>query len=152
MNKIAVFPGTFDPITKGHESIIKRALPLFDQLIVAIGVNSSKKHMFSLDERMKMINTAFKNEPKVVVETYSGLTVEFCKSKNAKFLLRGLRNGADFDYERSISQMNSKLVDEIETIFLITDSAFSAINSTIIRDIIRNGGDAKQFLPDDVEI
>ncbi len=152
MKKVAVFPGSFDPITLGHVSIVNRALPLFDELIIAIGSNSQKSNMFELSQRLKWIEETFKNEPKIKVEIYQGLTVEFCEKKNAKFILRGLRNTQDFEFERSIAQMNLKLQDEIETIFLMTDPLYSAINSSIVRDIVRNGGDAQQFLPTNIQI
>ena len=152
MKKIAVFPGSFDPITLGHSSIILRALPLFDEVIVALGTNSQKKYMFDLKQREEWIRNTFKNEEKVSVEIYQGLTVEFCEKKRAKYILRGLRNQHDFEFERSIAQMNRKLNDEIETVFLFTDPEFSAINSTIVRDIIKNGGEASQFLPPNVRI
>lgn len=152
MKKIAVFPGSFDPITLGHVSVVKRALPLFDEVIVAIGNNSQKKYMFDLKKREEWIKGAFVNDPKVTVDIYQGLTIEYCEKKNAKFLLRGLRNQQDFEFERSIAQMNRKLNDEIETIFLFTELQYAAINSTIVRDIIRNGGNADQFLPSNISI
>ena len=152
MKRIAVFPGSFDPITLGHTSIVNRALPLFDEIIVAIGNNSQKKYMFDLNQRERWIKECFASEPKVKVELYSGLTVEFCEKRNAKFILRGLRNQQDFEYERSIAQMNRKLNDEIETVFLFTESEYAAINSTIVRDIVRNGGDVNQFLPKEISI
>jgi len=152
MKKIAVFPGSFDPITLGHVSVIKRALPLFDEIIVAIGNNSQKKYMFDLKQREGWIKGAFVNDNKVSVDIYQGLTIDYCEKKNAKFLLRGLRNQQDFEFERSIAQMNRKLNDEIETIFLFTDLEYAAINSTIVRDIIRNGGNADQFLPANISI
>lgn len=152
MKKIAVFPGSFDPITLGHTSIIQRALPLFDEIIVAIGSNSQKKYMFDLKQRENWINKTFAKEKKISVEIYQGLTVEFCEKKGAKYILRGLRNQQDFEFERSIAQMNRKLNDEIETVFLFTEPDYAAINSTIVRDIIKNGGDANQFLPQSVKI
>ncbi|MBL4710211.1 MAG: pantetheine-phosphate adenylyltransferase [Flavobacteriales bacterium] len=152
MKKIAVFPGSFDPITLGHTSIIKRALPLFDEIIVAIGNNSSKKYMFDLNKRKKWIEDCFAKETKVSVEIYHGLTVEFCEKKDAKFILRGLRNQLDYEYEHTIAQMNRKLNDEIETIFLFTALEYASINSTVVRDIVRNGGDVNQFLPKEISI
>lgn len=148
MKKTAVFPGSFDPVTKGHESIIKRALPLFDEIIIAIGVNSQKSYLFPLEQRKKWLKQIFANEPKIRVETYEGLTVNFCRKINAGFILRGLRTSADFEFERSIAQMNKAMADNIETIFIVGNPELSAINSTIVRDIIRNGGDASQFLPE----
>ncbi len=150
--KIAVFPGSFDPITKGHESIIKRALPLFDELIVAIGVNSTKTNYFSLEKRADWIKKVFKNEPKVRVEDYSGLTIDFCKKVNANYILRGLRTSADFEFERGIAQMNSAMNNTIETIFILTTPELSAINSTIVRDILKHGGDASQFVPEGISL
>lgn len=152
MKKIAVFPGSFDPITLGHVSVIKRAIPLFDEIIVAIGNNAQKNYMFDLKQREEWIKGAFKLEEKVSVDIYQGLTVEYCEKKQAKFILRGLRNQQDFEFERSIAQMNKKLNDEIETVFLFTELEYAAINSTIVRDIIRNGGNADQFLPNNISI
>ncbi len=147
----AVFPGSFDPITLGHYDIIERGLPLFDELIIAIGINSEKKYMFSLDERVQFISEAFKNEPKIKVMTYKGLTVEFCKQQNAAFILRGLRNPGDFEFEKAIAHTNRKMSD-IETVFLLTSSGKSFISSSIVRDVIRNGGDVSTFVPDTVKV
>jgi pantetheine-phosphate adenylyltransferase len=151
MAKIAIFPGSFDPITKGHESIVLRALPLFDKIVVAIGVNATKKYHFSLEERKRMIEKTFENESKIEVGTYEGLTIDYCKQREAKHILRGLRNTVDFEFEKSISQMNKAMQDDIETIFFMTDPDLSAINSTIVRDILRNGGNADSFLPDSIK-
>ena len=152
MKKIAVFPGSFDPITKGHKALVDRALPLFDEVIVAIGVNSTKSYLFDLNKRLEMVSQAFEGESKVRIETFEGLTVNFCKEQGAQYIIRGLRNGTDFDFERSIAQMNKALNGDIETIIFVTDPALSAISSTIVRDIIRNGGNAAQFLPDNVSL
>ena len=152
MKKIAVFPGSFDPITLGHVSVINRAVHLFDEIIVAIGTNSQKNYMFDLTQREAWIKDAFAREPKITVDKYSGLTVDYCKSKQANYILRGLRNQQDFEFERTIAQMNKKLNPDIETIFLFTEVEYSAINSTVVRDIIRNGGDAKQFLPPNIQL
>lgn len=152
MKRIAVFPGSFDPITKGHEDIVKRSVPLFDQVVVAIGINSSKNYFFSLEKRMEFIRKTFENEPRIQVESYSGLTIEFCKSIGAQFILRGLRTSADFEFERGIAQMNKAMATGIETVFMLTAPGLSAINSTIVRDILRYGGDAAQFVPDCIEL
>ena len=151
MERIAVFPGSFDPITRGHESIIRRAMPLFDQIINAIGENQEKTGFFSLEQRINWIKAVFQDDPAVSVESYKGLTVEFCKLKKARFLLRGLRTSADFEFERSIGQINKKLEPGIETVFLLTMPEHTALNSSIVRDILRNGGDASQFVPDEVK-
>ncbi len=145
--KIAVFPGSFDPVTKGHQDIIERALPLFDKIVVAIGVNSSKKYHFSLEQRKEFIELTFDNNQKIEVDTYSGLTIDYCKSIGANYILRGIRNSSDYLYENSIAQMNKTMDNDIETIFIPTIPEFSAINSTIVRDIIINKGDASQFVP-----
>lgn len=150
--RIAVFPGSFDPITKGHENIVKRALPLFDQIIVAVGVNSSKKTLYPLETRMAWIKATFNFEPKVKIESYEGLTVRFCLEKQAGFILRGLRNAADFQFEKGIAQMNRDMVSGIESVFLMTSPEYSAISSTIVRDIIRNDGDVSKFLPNAIDI
>jgi len=145
MNK-AVFPGSFDPITLGHVDIINRALPLFGELQIAIGVNVDKKYMFDIDIRMQMIKDVFKDEPKIKVVYYTGLTVDYCHQNGLSFILRGLRNPADFEFEKAIAQTNRKLGD-IETIFLLTGPETSYISSSIVRDIYRNGGDVSQLLP-----
>lgn len=150
--KRAVFPGSFDPITKGHEALVLRALNLFDEIVIAIGTNSNKKYMFSLEERVKFIEDTFSSHPNVKVDTYQGLTTDYCDQKEAKFMLRGLRTSADFEFERAIGQINSELKPHIETLFLITSAEFSAISSSIIRDIIKNNGDASPFIPNAVKI
>jgi pantetheine-phosphate adenylyltransferase len=152
MNRIAVFPGTFDPLTKGHEAIVKRSIPLFDKIIVAIGTNSAKNAMFSLEQRMEWIKITFINEPKVEVKTYEGLTVDFCMKENARFILRGLRTPADFEYEKTISQMNLAMQPLVETVFLITDPIYSAISSSIVREIIKHGGEVSSFIPASIHI
>ena len=148
--KKAVFPGSFDPITLGHVDIIKRGLPLFDQIIIAIGVNEAKKYMFSLEERIEFIQKAFANEPKVIVDQYTGLTVDYCKKVNAEFMLRGLRNPADFEFEKAIAQTNRKL-SGIDTVFLLTSANTSFISSSIVRDVIRNKGDYSILVPKSVK-
>lgn len=147
MSKIAVFPGSFDPITLGHESIIQRAIPLFDKIIISIGVNSTKESYFPLEKRKHWIEKVFKGEKKVEVKTYKGLTIDFCKKENANYILRGLRTSADFEFERVIAQMNRAMEEKIETVFILSTPELSAITSTIVRDIIRNDGDAGKFVP-----
>lgn len=149
---IALFPGSFDPITKGHQSVILRSLPLFDKIVVAIGNNSSKKYLYSLEQRTHWINKTFKGESKIEVTTYSGLTIDYCKEIGAKYILRGLRNTADFNFENGIGQMNKAMNDDIETIFMLTTPELSAINSTIVRDIIINDGNASKFVPEEIKM
>lgn len=151
MIRKAIFPGSFDPITNGHFDIIKRGVSLFDEVVVAIGINADKKYMFSLDERKKFIENAFKDEPKVKVITYKGLTIDLCRKLEAQFILRGLRNPADFEFEKAIAHTNRKL-SQIETVFLLTASATSYISSSIVRDVIRNGGDYTVLVPDSVVV
>jgi pantetheine-phosphate adenylyltransferase len=149
--KRAIFPGSFDPITLGHSDIIERGICLFDELIIAIGINAEKKYMFSLEERMKFISEAFKDEPKVKIMTYEGLTIDFCKKVKATYILRGLRNPGDFEFEKAIAHTNRKL-SEIETVFLLTASGKSFISSSIVRDVIRNGGDYSVLVPKTVKL
>lgn len=144
--KKAIFPGSFDPITNGHEDIIKRGVSLFDEVIVAIGVNAEKKYMFSLEERKRFIEETFKDEPKVRVITYSGLTIDLCKKEKAEFILRGLRNPADFEFEKAIAHTN-RMMSKIETVFLLTAARTSFISSSIVRDVLRNGGDITKLVP-----
>ena len=147
--KKAIFPGSFDPITNGHYDIIKRGVSLFDEVIVAIGVNAEKKYMFSLEDRKRFIEESFKDEPKVRVITYSGLTIDLCKKENAEFILRGLRNPADFEFEKAIAHTN-RVMSKIETVFLLTAARTSFISSSIVRDVLRNGGDITQLVPESV--
>jgi pantetheine-phosphate adenylyltransferase len=147
--KKAVFPGSFDPITNGHFDIIKRGVSLFDEVIVAIGVNADKKYLFSLEDRKRFIEEAFKDEPKVRVITYSGLTIDLCKKEKAEFILRGLRNPADFEFEKAIAHTN-RVISKIETVFLLTAAHTSFISSSIVRDVLRNGGDITQLVPESV--
>jgi pantetheine-phosphate adenylyltransferase len=149
--KRAVFPGSFDPVTIGHYDIISRGLTLFDEIILAIGVNSEKKYMFTLEERKAFLENTFKNEPKIKVDTYKGLTVNYCKEKNANFILRGLRNPADFEFEKAIAHTNRKL-EKIETVFLLTSSGKSYISSSIVRDVIRHNGDYSSLVPEGVVV
>jgi len=152
MERIALFPGSFDPFTIGHESIVRRALPLFDKIIIAIGINTLKKSLISPENRIKMITDVFINEKRVEVTSFQGLTVDFCKKVGAQYLLRGLRTAADFEYERAIGQMNKAMKPEIESIFLLTSTEYTPVNSTIVRDIIMYGGDATKFLPKGIDI
>lgn len=147
----AIFPGSFDPITLGHYDIIKRGVKLFDEIIVAIGINADKKYMFPLDVRKKFIEEAFADEPKIKVVTYEGLTIDLCKKMDARFILRGLRNPADFEFEKAIAHTNRKL-SQIETVFLLTAAKTSYISSSIVRDVIRNGGDYTVLVPDSVKV
>lgn len=148
--RIAVFPGSFDPITLGHEDIVKRALPLFDEIIVAVGVNSNKKSRFSLDQKMKMLNAVFSDLPKVSVQSFEGLTADFCAKEDAGFLLRGVRNSSDFEYESTIAQMTKKLSSSLETVILFTKEEYSSISSTVVREILVNNGDVSAFVPNAV--
>lgn len=152
MTKIAVFPGSFDPITTGHFDIVERAIPLFDKIVVAIGVNSQKKYLFSLEQRLASLAQVFEDFPQVEVATYEGLTANYCNQIGAKYLLRGLRNATDFDYENTISQLNKIVGQGIETVFLISQPMYSHVSSTIVREIIKGGGDARPFLPKGVQI
>lgn len=152
MKRIAVFPGSFDPITKGHENIVKRASLLFDEIVVAIGSNSSKSSMFSLELRTEWLNKVFEYQSNVHVSHYNGLTIDYARSIGAGFLLRGVRNGGDFEYERTIAQMTKAMAPELETVILFTDPEFAAINSTVVREILKNHGDVSQFVPDGIAV
>ena len=147
MKRIAVFAGSFDPITIGHESVVRRALPLFDHIIIAIGENTQKKCMFALEQRKQWIEKTFADTDKVTVDTYNILTVDYCRQKNAKYILRGLRNGIDFQYEQNIALINSEIDPEIETVFLLTEAKHAAVNSSVVRELLAFGGDAKRFVP-----
>lgn len=149
--KRAIFPGSFDPFTLGHYDIISRGLDLFDELIIAIGVNSSKKYMFSLEERKQFIEDSFKGNPKIKVVTYKGLTVDFCQQNDVKFILRGLRNPADFEFEKAIAHTNRDLAP-IETVFLLTAASTSYISSSIVREVIRYNGDYTKLVPESVRV
>ena len=145
MANIAIFPGSFDPFTKGHESVVHRFLPLFDKIIIGIGINSSKSYLYTLESRMLHIASLFESHPRVAVEAYDGLTTAFCKEKGARFLLRGIRNTTDFEFEKSIAQMNHDL-SGVETVFLMTDPQYASIHSSIVREIKRNNGDLAKFV------
>src|SRR5690554_666084 len=150
--KIAVFPGSFDPITTGHIDIVYRALPLFDQVVMAIGINENKTALFSLDQRLKWLEEVFRNDDQIKVDYFQGLTVDYCRKIGAHYLVRGLRSAADFDYEKTISQVNTTIGDNLETVFLISQPKYSHISSTIVREIIKARGDASQFLPPEIKI
>ena len=150
MERICLFPGTFDPITLGHIDILRRALPLFDHVVVGIGQNASKSPMFSAEQRIAWVNEIFRNEKKVSASSYTGLTIQFCKKINARFILRGIRFVSDFEYEKTIADANRSLDRTIETIFLTGEPQYTSVASTIVRDILRNGGDASSFLPPEV--
>jgi pantetheine-phosphate adenylyltransferase len=150
MQRICLFPGTFDPVTLGHVDIITRALPLFDKIVVGIGINTSKAPMFSPEQRQHWVKEIFKDDPQVDGAVYEGLTVEFCKKIGAKFILRGIRYVSDFEYEKTIADANRTLDKTIETIFLTGEPKYTSVASTIVRDIIKNGGDASPFLPSEV--
>lgn len=150
MQRICLFPGTFDPVTLGHVDIINRAIPLFDKIYVGIGINSSKSPMFSAEQRMEWFKDIYKNEPKVESVIYDGLTINYCKVIGANFILRGIRYVSDFEYEKTIADANRTLDKDIETIFLTGEPKYTSVASTIVRDIIRNGGNASPFLPDAV--
>lgn len=147
MERIAIFPGSFDPFHIGHESVVRRAIPMFDMIYIMIGYNANKKSFFPVEKRMKWINQIFQNDDKVKVRLHEGLTVDFCKEVNARYILRGIRTSSDFEYERAIAQVNKKMHPEIESVFLLTLPEHTPINATIIRDIVSHGGDATMFLP-----
>ena len=147
MQRIAIFPGSFDPFTIGHESIVQRAVPLFDKITIMIGYNANKNSFFPIEKRLKWINQIFKDEPKVEVSLHEGLTVDFCKEVGANYILRGIRTSSDFEYERAIAQINKKMHPEIESVFLLTLPEHTPVNASIIRDIVSHGGDASMFLP-----
>ena len=150
MQRICLFPGTFDPVTLGHIDIINRSLPLFDKVVVGIGINASKNPMFTADQRRLWFDEIYKDQPKVEVATYDGLTIKFCQAIGAHFILRGIRYVSDFEYEKTIADANRTMDRTIETIFLTGEPKYTSVASTIVRDIIRNGGDASPFLPEAV--
>ena len=152
MTKIAIFPGSFSPFTVGHQSVVDRALSLFDKIIISIGINSEKNQYFSIEKRLKWIKDVYEKNPKIEIKFFEGLTVDFCKKENANYILRGLRDSHDFKFEKGIAQMNKDLNNEIETIFIITPPEISHISSSIIRDIIKNGGDVSKFIPKEIDL
>ena len=152
MEKIAVFPGSFDPFTVGHENIVLRALTLFDRIIVAIGVHSTKQPLLKIGSRVEMVNRIFESNDRVSADSFEGLTVDYCSKVRATHMLRGIRTAADFEYERAIAQVNKRMLPEVESVFFLTTPEHTPVNSTIIRDIIRNNGDASQFLPRGIDI
>ena len=147
MERIAIFPGSFDPFTIGHESIVNRAIPMFDKIYVMIGYNANKQSFFPVEKRLKWINQVFENETSVEVRVHEGLTVDFCKEVGANYILRGIRTSSDFEFERAIAQVNKKMHPNIESVFLLTLPEHTPVHSTIIRDIVSHGGDASMFLP-----
>jgi pantetheine-phosphate adenylyltransferase len=152
MEKIAVFPGSFDPFTIGHESVLVRALPLFEKVVVMLGVNSTKKNLFPIEVRKQMIEEIFDDEPRVEVRIYDGLTVNFCREIGATHILRGLRTSADFEYERAIAQVNKKMLPTIETVFFLTMPEHTPISSSVLRDIITHRGDVSLFIPQKLDL
>lgn len=150
MKRIALFPGTFDPITIGHVNLVERAMHLFDEIVIGIGHNSTKSTLFTLEQRIAWIESIYSQQPKIKIMAYEGLTVDCCEKINANYILRGLRNMSDFDYEKNIAQMNKLVKPNIETMFLMCDPAYTPISSSVVRDLIRNGGNAKPYLPKEV--
>jgi|EP01136_Pigoraptor_vietnamica_P003291 pantetheine-phosphate adenylyltransferase len=151
MQRICLFPGTFDPITLGHVDVIKRSVSLFDKLIIAIGINSQKAPMFTIEQRIAWIEEIFKEYPQISVTSYSGLTINFCKEVGAQYMIRGIRYISDFEYEKAIADMNRMLMPEVETLFLTCAPEYSTISSTIVRDVIRNNGDVSKIVPKEVK-
>ena len=152
MTKIAVFPGSFDPITIGHESVIRRALPMFDKIIIGVGLNLEKKTYFSIEERESFIKEVFSDEEKIEIIRYKGLTINFCRQMNAHYIVRGLRTSADFEFERTIAQINKSMYPEIDTVFMLTMPEHTMINSSVVRDILKNGGDVSKFVPNKLKL
>ncbi|MBR4440983.1 MAG: pantetheine-phosphate adenylyltransferase [Bacteroidales bacterium] len=147
MKKIAVFPGSFDPLTVGHESLIIRGLDIFDKIIVAVGINNDKKGFMPVDKRLELIKSVFANRPRIEVKTYSNLTVDFCIENGATHILRGLRTSADFEYERAIAQVNRLMKPEVDSVFLLSHPEYSSVSSSLVREIVNYHGDARKFLP-----
>ena len=152
MSRIALFPGSFDPITLGHVDIIERAVPLFDEIKIAVGTNSAKNYLFSLEQRVQWIEQTFAHETKISVITYEGLTVDFAMEQGVQFLLRGLRNPADFEFEKAIAQANREMVPDLETVFLLTSARYAYISSSIVREVYNHGGDFQKFVPATVQL
>jgi pantetheine-phosphate adenylyltransferase len=152
MPKTALFPGSFDPFTLGHEDIVRRALPLFDELYIGIGENQGKRYQFTLEERVRMVESFYADEPRIHVVPYRGLTVDFARQLGVDFLLRGIRNPSDFEFEKAIAQANRQLVPELDTVFLLTTARYAYISSSIVRDVLRHHGDASVFLPDGLQL
>ena len=152
MQRICLFPGTFDPITKGHVDVIERTISLFDKMVIGIGINSSKQPMFPLEQRVAWIRDVFRGDPRIEVTSYEGLTINFCNQIDARYILRGIRYISDFEYEKAIADMNRMLEPRIETIFLTCSPLYSTISSTLVRDVIRNGGNAAMFMPDEIKL
>lgn len=152
MSRIAVFAGSFDPITLGHFSIVEKAIPLFDKIYVAVGTNTSKNYLFNAEKRFDLVAQSFARYNQVEIAAFEGLTVDFCKTVKAKFLIRGLRNNIDFEYEKPIAEMNKKLLPDLETVFFITDAEISCISSSIVRELIRNEGNVERFLPPGIKL
>ena len=151
MSRIALFPGSFDPITLGHVDIIERAVPLFDEIKIAVGTNSAKNYLFSLEQRVQWIEQTFAHETKISVITYEGLTVDFAREQGVQFLLRGLRNPADFEFEKAIAQANREMVPDLETVFLLTSARYAYISSSIVREVYNHDGDFQKFVPATVQ-
>ncbi|MEO5674825.1 MAG: pantetheine-phosphate adenylyltransferase [Chitinophagales bacterium] len=152
MRRIAVFPGSFDPVTIGHIDIINRGLPLFDSIIIGIGVNSQKKYLFALEKRIGWLKKIYEFEPRISIESYTGLTVNFCEKHGSAFILRGIRSSGDFEFEKVVSQTNRVLNRSVETIFILANPSLSVVSSSIVRDVIVNGGDARAFVPEEIEL
>jgi pantetheine-phosphate adenylyltransferase len=150
IEKIAVFPGSFDPITVGHVDIVKRAIPLFDKIIIAIGANSQKQTLYTLEQREKWIKKVFKKENKISVASYQGLTVNFCNEQKANYIIRGIRSAADFEYEKTIAHLNTAMFSNIETVLILSSAELSSISSTIVREIIRGKGKVEKFVPKEI--
>jgi pantetheine-phosphate adenylyltransferase len=152
MKNIAVFPGSFDPVTRGHESIIRRALPLFEKIIIAVGENPEKRSYFPLEKRIGWLEQLFGRDSGIEIQKYTGLTVNFCREVDAKYILRGLRTSADFEFERTIGQVNKVIFPEIETIFLLTIPEYTALSSSVVRELLRNGGEVGRFIPEGIDL